>query len=332
MITDRAYEICLPILEDPAVELEEKTEKLEELLQKEQSLSGKALEDSVLSALWRFRDSKNGSVTSPPARHAVIRRNSPAPWQISRASPQASPALGRASPVPPPGLSNAPPGFARAKSYGGSAFSSPKPSPRLAYATPIPHSPSLSDYVPSEPSTVDKTEYGDYSSDTIDWLVNDDLTSRPSSSGGSGTGNNGLNAAAADWVQPQSNEMSPHDMLRSVMGNKKSDEEIESALEANNYDLSATLMNLMGSHVEYQGDQAYFQDQESQIVIGKSTTSSQPIAIDQTEKVRPNIVCKYWLSNGSCMRADCRFSHDLSSHICKYAFFIRIFIEVVLIL
>ena len=317
MITDAAYESCLPILEDPAIEEEEKTERLEELLQRGHSLSGKALEDSVLSALWRFRDSKSGSINSPPIRHAVIRRNSPAPWQVSRASPQASPALGRASPVPPPGLGNAPPSFARSKSYGGSAFSSPKPSPRLAHAAPIPHSPSLSDYVPSEPSTTDKTEYGDYSSDTVDWLVNDEFTSRPSSSGGSGTVNNGLNAAAADWVQPQSNEMSPHDILRSVMGKKKSDEEIENALEANGYDLSTTLMNLMGSQGEYQQDQSYFQEQEGHILVGKSMASSQPIAIDQTEKGRPNIVCKYWLSNGSCMRADCRFSHDLSSHICK---------------
>lgn len=318
MITDAAYELCLPILQDPEIEEEDRTEKLEELLQKEHSLSGKALEDSVLSALWRFRDSRSGSVASPPIRHAVVRKNSPAPWQVQRPSPQASPALSRASPAPPPALGTAPPGFVRSKSYGGSAFSSPRPSPRLAYAAPIPHSPSLSDYVPSEPSTTDKTEYGDYSSDTVDWLVNEEIASRPTSSGGGVIGSNGLNAAAADWVQPQSNEMSPHDMLRSVMGNKKSDEEIESALEANGYDLSTTLMNLMGTQSDYQQDQGYSPEREGQILIGKSMATTQPIAIDQTERGRPNIVCKYWLSNGSCMRADCRFSHDLSSHICKY--------------
>ena len=319
MISDTAYESCLPILEDPEIEEEEKTEKLEELLQKEYSLSGKALEDSVLNALWRFRDSKSSSVSSPPVRHTVVRRNSPAPWQIPRASPSASPALSRASPAPPPGFGNAPPGFARSKSYaGGSTFSSPRPSPRLAFASPIPHSPNLSDYVPSEPS-VDRTDYGDYSSDTVDWLVNDESTSRPSSSAGSAAGT-GLNAAAADWVQPQSNEMSPHDMLRSVMGDLKTDEEIESALEANGYDLSTTITNLMGTQGEYQQDQGYFPESNGQVLIGKSMASSQPIAIDQTERGRSNIVCKYWLSNGSCMRADCRFSHDLSSHICKYAF------------
>ena len=185
MITDAAYEACLPILENPEIEEEDRTERLEELLQSEHSLSGKALEDSVLSALWRFRDSKSGSVASPPVRHAVVRKNSPAPWQVQRPSPQASPALSRASPAPPLTLGNAPPGFVRSKSYGGSAFSSPRPSPRLAYASPIPHSPSLSDYVPSEPSLTDKTEYGDYSSDTVDWLVNDEPASRPTSSGGS---------------------------------------------------------------------------------------------------------------------------------------------------
>ena len=319
MITDAAYESCLPVLQDPEIEEEDRTERLEELLQKQHSLSGKVLEDSVLSALWRYRDSKSGFVSSPPVRHAVVRKNSPAPWQVQRPSPQGSPALSRASPAPPLTLNNAPPRFVRQKSYGGSAFSSPRPSPRLAYAAPIPHSPSLSDYVPSEPSTTDKTEYGDYSSDTVDWLVSEESTSRPTSSGGIVTGSNGLNAAAADWVQPQSKEMSPHDMLRSVMGNKKSDEEIESALEANGYDLSTTLMNLMGTQADYQHDQSYSPEQEGQILIGKSMVASQPIAIDQTERGRPNIVCKYWLSNGNCMRADCRFSHDLSSHICKYA-------------
>ena len=109
-------------------------------------------------------------------------------------------------------------------------------------------------------------------------------------------------------------------MLRSVMGDGKSDEEIEGALEANGYDLSTTLMNLMGTKGGYQQDQSYFQENEGQILIGKSMMPSEPITIDAAERGRSNIVCKYWLSSGNCLRADCRFSHDLSSHICKYAF------------
>ena len=320
MVSDTIYDLCLPVLEDPAYDEEEKTEKLEAIVQAELSLAGHPLEDAVLSILWRYRDSKASSVASPPLRHSIGRRNSPAPWHNQRAStPSASPSLGRASPAPPPGFGIAPPSFMRSRSYGGgSPFTSPRPSPRLAFAIPIPHSPSLTSYEFSEPSS-ERKEYGDYGSDTVDWLVNEESNSRPSSSGAGSISESGLNAAAASWIQPQSNEMSPYDMLRSVMGDGKSDEEIESALEANGYDLSSTLMNLMGSSEGYQQEQSYFPENDGQILIGKSMTPSQPIMIDQTERGRSNIVCKYWLSNGSCLRADCRFSHDLSSHICKYA-------------
>ena len=320
MITDETYEQCLPILEDSALEEEEKTEKLEELVQKELSLSGQALEDTVLSALWRYREAKDSTVASPPTRHTIIRRNSPAPWQISRAStPSASSALSRSSPVPPPGFGHAPPAFLRTKSYGGSPFTSPRPSPRLPFAQPIPHSPDLNQYEFSDPST-ERNDYGDYGSDNVDWLVSEESASRPSSSGAGSASESGLNAAAASWIQPQQNEMSPYDMLRSVMGDGKTDEEIEGALEANGYDLSNTIMNLMGGQAGYQQEQSYFSESDGQILIGKSMMPSQPITIDQTERGRSSIVCKYWLSNGSCLRADCRFSHDLSSHICKYAF------------
>lgn len=114
--------------------------------------------------------------------------------------------------------------------------------------------------------------------------------------------------------------MSPYDILRSVMGDGKTDEEIEICLEANGYDLSTTIINLMGSQPGSQQDQSFSPEQDRQILIGKSLTPSQPIMIDQTEQGRSSVICKYWLSNGSCLRADCRFSHDLSSHICKYAF------------
>lgn len=319
MASDTLYEHCLPVLEDPALEEEEKTEKLEDLVRKELFLSGQSSEDAVLSILWRFRDSKAPSLSPPPVRHTIVRRNSPAPWQIPRASTPASPALSRASPVPPPGFGVALPAFMRSKSYGGSPFGSPRPSPRLAFASPIPHSPSLNSYEFSEPSA-ERNEYGDYGSDTVDWLVNEESSSRPSSSGAGSISESGLNAAAASWIQPQQNEMSPYDMLRSVMGDGKSDEEIESALETNGYDLSTTLMNLMGPPAAYQQDQSFLPENDGQILIGKSMMPSQPMMIEQNDRGRSNIVCKYWLSNGSCLRADCRFSHDLSSHICKYEF------------
>ena len=319
MAPDATYESCLPILEDAALDEEEKTEKIEDIVKAGLSLEDQALQDAVLNILWRFRSAKKPVKSTPPLRHAVS-RTSPSPWQhVARSSTPSltgSPIIGRASPVPPPGFGIAPPAFIRSKSFGtGSPFGSPRPSPQLAYATPIPHSPSLSNYEFSDGNT-EKNDYGDYGSDIVDGLVNDDVGSRPSSSGAGSASESGLNAAASPWIQPPSSEMSSYDMLRSVMGDGKTNEEIESALEAHGYDLNAAIMTLMGATGNQQ-DQSYFPDNEGQILIGKSMTPSQPIIIDQNERGRSNIICKYWLSNGSCLRADCRFSHDLSSHICK---------------
>ena len=159
----------------------------------------------------------------------------------------------------------------------------------------------------SEP-TFAKEDYGDFGSDAVDWLVNDESDSRPSSAG---TG--ALNGAAASWIQPQQTEMSPIDMLRSVLGDGKSDEEIEDALQANGFDLSMTVASLMGSETGLQQSQTFVPQQDQQIVIGKSMTTDAPKSTNK----RSGIVCKYWLSNGNCLRADCRFSHDLSGHLCK---------------
>ena len=236
-------------------------------------------------------------------------------------SPLASPSISGAAPQVPSGLGARSSTFKRSPSYGAtqaSPFGSPHASPRLAFASPIPHSPSLNSYEFSDPIAA-QNDYGDFGSDTVDWLVNEEQCSRPSSSGAGSVHESGLSGAAAAWAQPQQNEMSPCDMLRSVLGDGKSDEEIESALEANGYDLSTTLMNLMGGQASYSEQQSMLSQQESQILIGKSMVPNQPLTVEQrAEKPRSSIVCKYWLSNGNCLRADCRFSHDLSNHICKY--------------
>lgn len=309
MALDELYEFCLPILGDTSLEGEERTEKLEQLLAKEHLLSGQALEDAVLNVLWRFRDASDPSTASPPVRHTIIRKSSPAPWQIPRpSSGLASPSL---SAVVPASRSNRP-GFIRSRSYGTSPFASPRPSPRLAFASPVPHSPQLESYQFSDPGDV-QNDYGDIGSDNVDWLLNDEPRSRPSSSGtGAGSVNEG-----SSWNESQQNDMSPYDMLRSVLGDGRSDEEIEAALAANGYDLSMTLMTLMGSQTPYQQEQNFVPQQSGEVLIGKSMLTERPATVDQGVRGRSPIVCKYFLSGGRCMRADCRFSHDLSSHVCK---------------
>jgi len=307
MIDDETYDRCRVVLDDKKLNDEEKTEQLEELLKAD--YTGEPLSRAVLDALWRHRNADNAE-SSTPFRGTIIRQQSPAPWQVNRApTPLASPPLG-SSPGLLPAIPASRPGFARQKSGVPSPFASPRPSPRLALAQPIPHSPNLNAYVPADHSPTPEI-YGDYGSDNVDWLVADDLASNASSTG-AGT----LSAAAPEW-QPQP-DMSPYDILRSVLGDKKTNEEIEEALEKSSYDLGQTIALLTGT--ENPGTQLVDDPplkHDGSVLIGKSMTTEQIRPVTPNAAKSP-VVCKYWASTGSCLRADCRFAHDTSNHICKY--------------
>ncbi|KAK4549984.1 hypothetical protein LTR36_002951 [Oleoguttula mirabilis] len=317
MVSERIYELCKPILEDADTGEEEKTDKLEELLSsKPSSLKGRALEDAVLGALWQWKSATDKKSTPPPARGAtVIRSRSPAPW-IQRAgtptSGTSSPRPSTATPSYPPGFGPQPPAFARTKSSAASPFSSPRPSPRLPVATPaIPHSPRLSAYQFSESSPTTEN-YGDYGSDTVDWLVNDDASSSTS------YGDSGFNSSS-EFMSPYTAEMTTYDMLRSILQDHKTDEELDQVLEANGYDLAQTISSL----VEQQGMDvgamaASMHEQQSRTyLIGKNMAPSSRPATPAGQQKSP-IVCRYWLASGHCARADCRFAHEVQNHVCKY--------------
>ena len=61
MVPDHLYQKAQPILSDGALDDEDKTDKLEELLRAETGLTGKSLENVVLDCLWRYRDSASAS-------------------------------------------------------------------------------------------------------------------------------------------------------------------------------------------------------------------------------------------------------------------------------
>lgn len=301
MANDDIYASCLPILKDETLEDEDKTEKLEEFVREQHNLSGKALEAAVLDTLWR---SRNSSLSATLPQHTVRKSRSPAPWQqTSRSATPVgrSPRSATTSPAP----ASAPrPSLLRMKSGGGSPFTSPKPSPRFAFAAPnIPHSPSLDTYAFN---TGDKTPdiYGNYGSENVDWLVNEDGASQtPGEAGASG-----YNAA-------QTVEMSPYDMIRSVLREDKPDNEIKKVLEANGYDLSVAITAFMdtASPESSFASPATVQQQDRTYLVGKSMAPTRP----RTPMQKSPIVCRYWLSTGQCLRADCKFSHDLSQHLCK---------------
>jgi hypothetical protein len=309
MVSDTVYEICLPVLQDSTLPEDDKADRVEDVLRSEAHLTGKALETAVLRVLWRHRDQTEGPTSPAPSiRPTIIRRQSPAPWQAAArpVSATSSPRPQTASIHPPPGFPTNPPQFNRTLSSTASPFSSPRPSPRLAYVTPqIPHSPSLSAYQFSEPSP--STEhYGDYGSDNVDWLVNDDASSSAS------FGDAALGPYSSEWVQPDLVEMSTYDMLRSVLRDHKSDDELERLLQLNGYDFSQTIMALTDPQAFLDPD-----PQSRTYLVGKSMSPG-PRSLSPSNPSKSGIVCKYWLSSGHCARADCRFSHDLSNHLCKY--------------
>ncbi len=65
--------------------------------------------------------------------------------------------------------------------------------------------------------------------------MSDDAISLSSSVGTS----SGLNAAAPEFSSSQQVDMTPYDMLRSILGQTRTDEEIDVALSLHGYDLGA---------------------------------------------------------------------------------------------
>ncbi|KAK7885019.1 hypothetical protein LTR67_010877 [Exophiala xenobiotica] len=306
MISDEHYDLCRPILDDSTIEEEDKTERLEELLSKEAGLHGNTLENAVLNALWKHRNAQRGEISDTPLRHHVIRKSSPAPWQARAPTPLGSPPPLSSSPALSVSYPASRPSFSRQKSSVQSPFASPRPSPRLALAQPIPHSPSLNAYEFSDASPAPDI-YGDYGHENVDWLLGEETASNASSTGG-------LSAAAPEWA-PQP-DMSPYDILRSVLGDRKTDEEIEDALNKNSYDLGTTIASLLGTDT---ADAQYtaVPNNETNVLVGKSMATN-PVRPSTPGSAKSPVVCKYWLASGSCLRADCRFAHDTSGYLCKY--------------
>ncbi|KAL7960501.1 hypothetical protein V8C34DRAFT_276529 [Trichoderma compactum] len=307
MVLDEHYEMCLPILQDPRLEDEDKTDRIEELFKKETNLIGMSLDNAILDVMWRWRECGGTSTSPPPIRQTILRRPSPASWRGGTPL-SGSPRLA-VSPLAPPGY--IPATFGRTKSVTASPFGSPRASPRLALATPvIPHSPNLNAYEFASDPTPATEILGEYQIENVDWLVNDDTISLSSSVGTTRS----LNAAAPEFssMSSQQIDMSPYDMLRSILGHTRTDDEIESALAAHNYDLSATITSMM----EVPQDGGVRLDEPKNVLIGKSIAAEGRPSTPVNQKA--GVICKFYMSTGQCLRADCRFSHDLSNHLCKY--------------
>ncbi|KAK6510131.1 hypothetical protein TWF481_004845 [Arthrobotrys musiformis] len=322
VLPDEVFDECIAILQNTSLLEEEQTEQVEDVIKSRTGLTGAALEAQTLDVLWRHRAQLSPTSSPPPPRATIIRRSSPAPWQMAgRPGPHGPGTTGTGTPIGTP----PPPGFASVAAttllnhVNSSPFPSPRPSPLLAYSSPrIPHSPSLNAYeYATDISTPDI--YGDYGSENVAWLVADDSSTNYLSN------------------------LTPHDMLRSVLGEGRSDEEISAALETCGYDLSATLSMLMEQEIPNaavnngngnggigidvlrtpEGKYSHLSGEGMTIATGKNTALTPGGGEYGRSPGRPTtpkvgVVCRFFLSTGSCLRADCRFSHDTSSTICKY--------------
>jgi len=121
---------------------------------------------------------------------------------------------------------------------------------------------------------------------------------------------------SGDFIQPVSVEMSPYDMLRSVLREDKTDDELAKALDLNGYDLSQTIMSFMDGSGGNEA-QVATPEQSRTILVGKSMDPASR-SVTPPGQAKTPIVCRYFLASGHCSRADCRFSHDLTNHVCKY--------------
>jgi hypothetical protein len=311
MPEESLYQRCLPILQEPELDDDDRTERVEDFVRKETSKTGKDLENTVLDILWKFR-AANSTETSgsirPSSRITVIRKASPAAWQQITRSPTPSQSLPKTlnSTLSPS------PSFLRSRSTAASPFASPRASPRLAFAAPyIPHSPRLDAYQfnTTDPSPTEEG-YGDMGNDSVEWLVGgDDVMSNASSIPGE-------YSSSGDLVSAQM-VMDPYDILRSIFGDELSNDSLEKALDDNGYDIAATMNALMESYGFVDRNAASQTDLSRTVLIGKSMSPSVRPSTPVGQQKSP-IVCRYWLATGHCARADCKFSHDTSSTVCKY--------------
>lgn len=314
MVSDETYELCLSVLTDLSIDEEDKPDKLEDLLKERTTLSGQSLENAILDTLWRFKEGGGNATSPPPIRQTILRRPSPASWRGPSTPLSGSPMMG-VSPLASVMHSTL---MSRTKSSTASPFGSPRPSPRLAFAAPVPHSPSLSAYqFATDDVLVAPDIFADFPTDNVDWLVSDEVASVTSS-----VGSSGLNVAAPEFVSSQQSDMTPYDMLRSILGHSRTDAEIDAALATHGYDLGATVAAIMSSEpadkTSVPATPAARETTLGSIVIGKSMTPEVRPTSPADQKT--GIICKFFLASGHCLRQDCRFSHDLRSHVCKYVF------------
>ncbi|KAG6890301.1 hypothetical protein C0995_009507 [Termitomyces sp. Mi166 len=130
--------------------------------------------------------------------------------------------------------------------------------------------------------------------------------------------------------------MTPFDVLTSVFGSTLAPSELEEALAANGYDFDRAMAWLVDRGPATQPPpQVRMQSMGGRVTLvsrdpmgnGRGSRNNFPntngprYTTNGTGRARPvpggNRVCRYFMA-GECLRADCRFSHDLERALCRF--------------
>ncbi|VBB88610.1 Conserved hypothetical protein [Yarrowia lipolytica] len=138
-------------------------------------------------------------------------------------------------------------------------------------------------------------------------------------------------------------DLAPFDLLRAVLGGNYSDELIQNTLEKHNYDINVVIVVLQkyddrsgSEHVEEeeQAAQVYEMEHHQEVHDYSGYNNYEDPSMyeeeyDEDEKEvyaalallpgrEEKVLCKYFVQFGECLRADCRYSHDLTSRVCRF--------------
>ncbi|KAJ6581249.1 hypothetical protein B0H19DRAFT_1114405 [Mycena capillaripes] len=135
-----------------------------------------------------------------------------------------------------------------------------------------------------------------------------------------------MEAAAAAML---TEGMTPFDVLSSVFGSTLAPSELEDALAANGYDFEramAWLVDRAVPAVPQPTPQLRIQQMGGRVTVvardpargrGAQDPRSPPRYVNGRPAQGGNRVCRYFVA-GECLRADCRFSHDLERALCRF--------------
>ncbi|KAJ7180464.1 hypothetical protein C8R46DRAFT_940225 [Mycena filopes] len=135
-----------------------------------------------------------------------------------------------------------------------------------------------------------------------------------------------MEAAAAAML---TEGMTPFDVLSSVFGSTLAPSELEDALAANGYDFERAMAWLVDRAVPTAPQptpQLRIQQMGGRVTVvardpARGRGGQDPRAPPRYVNGRPaqggNRVCRYFVA-GECLRADCRFSHDLERALCRF--------------